>query len=152
MKPLKNMEKYEIYRAMNANLSKAMKAGYYYEAIFIEYAILEDRCTSLLKHAGVMYMDSKGFDLSLATKINKIRSNKNFASHFVRQRIPHKLLDEIETWKRERDRLIHALAKIKYDDEAIKIVATNGQLLVRTFSGKVKGVNEYFDKQFNGIN
>ena len=75
MKPLKNMEKYEIYRAMNANLSKAMKAGYYYEAIFIEYAILEDRCTSLLKHAGVMYMDSKGFDLSLATKINKIRSN-----------------------------------------------------------------------------
>ena len=146
MKPLKNMEKYEIYRAMNGNLSKAMKAGYYYEAIFIEYAILEDRCTSLLKHAGSKYIDGKGFELKLSTKINKLRSNSSFTEHYVRQRITLKLLDEIEAWKRERDKLIHALAKIKYDDESTRDVAIKGQNLVRIFSSKVKNVNNYFDK------
>lgn len=38
-----NIEKYEAYKAMKSNLTKAMKAGFYYQAIFIEYAIIEDR-------------------------------------------------------------------------------------------------------------
>ena len=53
--PEKNMEKYEVYKSMNENLSKAMRAGFYYQAIFIEYAIIEDRCSSVLRHAGVPY-------------------------------------------------------------------------------------------------
>lgn len=44
----KNMEKYQAYKSMNENLSKAMRSEFYYQAIFIEYAIIEDRCTSAL--------------------------------------------------------------------------------------------------------
>ena len=44
MSDSKNTEKYETYKKMKADLSKSMKSGFYYEAIFIEYAIMEDRC------------------------------------------------------------------------------------------------------------
>ena len=35
-----NYEKYDIYKAMKISLKKSMSAGFYYEAIFIEYAII----------------------------------------------------------------------------------------------------------------
>ena len=65
----KNIEKYEVYRAMMENLSKAMRSEFYYQAIFIEYAIIEDRCLSALKHSGVKYLDSNGHEIKLAEKI-----------------------------------------------------------------------------------
>ena len=40
-----NYEKQEIYKSIKANLKKAMTSGFYYQAIFIEYAIVEDRCS-----------------------------------------------------------------------------------------------------------
>ena len=142
----KNMEKYEAYRSMKENLSKAIKSEFYYQAIFIEYAILEDRCTSALKHAGVEYINNKGFEIKLSTKINKLKGNPAFLIPFVRQRITIELLDEIEEWKRQRDRLIHALAKIPYNHEEIKYIALRGQELVRIFSNKVQSVNNYYNK------
>ncbi len=36
----KNMQKYEIYKTMHGKLKRALNAGFYYEAIFLEYAIL----------------------------------------------------------------------------------------------------------------
>lgn len=47
-----NQQKYENYREQMSRLSKAMKAEFYLEAIFIEYAIMEDRLESALRHAG----------------------------------------------------------------------------------------------------
>lgn len=69
----KNNEKYEAYKAMKMNLNKAMKSGFYYQAIFIEYAIIEDRCLSALKHAGVKYVDS----CYLSSKYAHFLWNKN---------------------------------------------------------------------------
>ncbi len=146
----KNMEKYEAYRSMTENLSKALKAEFYYQAIFIEYAILEDRCTSALKHAGITYINDKGFEIKLSTKINRLKDNPAFSVPFVRQRISLKLLEDIEEWKRQRDRLIHALARIPYNHEEIKKTALHGQELVRILSNKVKSVNNYYDKLRKG--
>ena len=145
----KNMEKYEIYKSMRENLSKAMRAEFYYQAIFIEYAIIEDRCLSVLKHAGIKYVDSKGHELKLSEKLKKMRGNPAFCNSFVRQRISFELIDDIIRWKQERDRLIHALAKIPYDHESVKEVAVDGQNLVKVLNSKVKSVNRYFDKGDN---
>lgn len=142
----KNMEKYEVYKSMNENLSKAMRSEFYYQAIFIEYAIIEDRCTSVLRHAGVKYQDSKGHEIKLSQKLTKMRSNPAFVVPYVRQRITLELLDEITDWKRERDQLIHALARIPYDHESVKEVAAKGQELVRILCNKVKSVNNYHNK------
>ena len=48
-----NTQKYETYKSINESLSKALKYGFYYEAIFLEYAIVEDRLASVLKYAGI---------------------------------------------------------------------------------------------------
>ena len=143
----KNMEKYQAYKSMNENLSKAMRSEFYYQAIFIEYAIIEDRCTSALKYAGVKHLDNKGNELMLSRKIEKMRGNPSFTEPFVRQRITIQLLDEITEWKRQRDRLIHALAKIPYDYEEVQAIAVRGQELVRILSNKVASVNNYHKKQ-----
>ena len=140
------MEKYQTYRSMNENLSKAMRAEFYYQAIFIEYAIIEDRCTSVLKHAGVKYLDSKGQEIKLSQKLTKMRDNPAFYTPYIRQRITLELLEEITVWKRERDQLIHALAKIPYDHESVKATAITGQVLVKILSSKVRSVNAYHDK------
>ena len=81
------MEKYEVYKSMNENLTKAMRSGFYYQAIFIEYAIIEDRCTSALKYAGVKYLDRKGRDISISQKLKEMRNNTAFQVPYIRQRI-----------------------------------------------------------------
>lgn len=146
MDDTKNIEKYEVYKSMMYNLSRAMRHEFYYQAIFIEYAIIEDRCASILRHAGVKYTDSKGHELKISEKLKKMRGNPAFDMPYVRQRISIELLDQITAWKRERDELIHALAKIPYDHESVKAVAVRGQELVRVLSNKVKSVNYYYSR------
>lgn len=146
MEQEKNMEKYEAYRSMMINLSKAMRLGFYYEAIFIEYAVIEDRCASALRHAGVKYKDSKEREIKLSQKLDKMRSHRAFVIPYVRKRITLELLDQITDWKRERDSLIHALARISYNPESVKAIAENGQELVRILDNKVKSVNSYYKK------
>ena len=146
---IKNTEKYEAYKAMKINLTKAMKSGFYYQAIFIEYAIIEDRTLSILKHAGVKCTDKRGWELKLSSKLNKMKNNSAFTNAFVRKRISLDLIESVENWKRDRDRLIHALARIPYDNEQVKEVAERGQELVRVLDNKAKSVNRYYNKLHN---
>ncbi len=143
----KNYEKQEIYSSMKRNLSKAIQAGFYYEAIFIEYAIIEDRCTSLLKHANIRWVESNGNELKLSTKLNKLRSNPKFVLPYVRKRLPLDFIDRIDSWKKQRDRFIHDLAKIPYDDDNVKQVAMDGNEIVRILDNKSRSVNRFYDKQ-----
>ena len=46
------MIKYENYKEQMKRLKAAMANRFYLEAIFIEYAILEDRLESALRHSG----------------------------------------------------------------------------------------------------
>lgn len=142
-----NYEKYDIYKSMKINLKKAITSGFYYEAIFIEYAIIEDRCCSLLRHAGVKYLDSKGHEIKLSDKLKKLRGNPAFDNNHVRKRLTLEFLHDIEDWKRNRDQLIHALAKVPYDNERVKEIALTGQEIVRVLDNKTKSLNKYFDKK-----
>ena len=45
---------------------------------------------------------------------------------------------------RERDELIHALAKIFYDYHAVKYIAVEGLRIVKVLNGKVRSVNNYY--------
>ena len=47
-----NQQKYENYRVQSRRLASALRSGFYLEAVFIEYAIIEDRLESALTHAG----------------------------------------------------------------------------------------------------
>ena len=143
----KNMAKYEIYKTMYENLTKAMKHGFYYEAIFIEYAILEDRTTSILSHAGQSTTDRSGHPLKLSKKIGILKSKEPFTSTYIRKRLAYELLDDVDTWRDARNALIHDLANTPYDSAHVKTIAEEGELLCKTFSNKSKNVNRYFDSQ-----
>ena len=49
-----NMEKYNSYTVLTNKYKEAMKHGFYYEAIFISYAMMEDRLMSFLDKAGIV--------------------------------------------------------------------------------------------------
>lgn len=61
-----NLEKFEVYKAQLARYKLAFDQGFYLEAIFILYAMLEDRLAAVLFHAG----------LTNSVR-SKITSNKN---------------------------------------------------------------------------
>ena len=142
----KNMEKYEIYKQLSSDLTKAMKQGFYYEAIFIEYTILEDRLASVLKYARVLTMEKAG-NQNIAKKINDIRKSKEFSSKFVRERLSFELLDSITAWKDKRNRLIHNLANIPYDAAAVREVAEEGYEIVKVVKNKSDSVINRFKKE-----
>ena len=48
-------KKYLNYKEQMVRLKKAMAAQFFLEAIFIEYAVMEDRLESILRHSGVFY-------------------------------------------------------------------------------------------------
>ena len=49
--PITNQQKYENYTEQFRRLKKALANGFNLEAMFIEYAIIEDRTESILRHA-----------------------------------------------------------------------------------------------------
>ena len=142
-----NMEKYDNYRYLKADLKKAMNAGFYYQAIFIEYAIAEDRCCSALIYAGVKHLNKRGFELKLSEKIRKLREHSAFTAKYPRKRLPPAFLDELIEWKRERDALVHDLVNRPYNDDALREIAERGKTLTDQLSNRVRSVNEYHKKQ-----
>ena len=74
-----NMEKYENYREQMGRLKKAIEAKFFLEAIFIEYAVMEDRLTSILIHAG-HWTSPPDEHVTIQKKlhlVDKLRENKN---------------------------------------------------------------------------
>ena len=62
-----NKEKGNTYKNMFARYKKAIKNEFYFEAIFIDYAMLEDRLTSFLKYLGIVI-----------PSIDRLRINDNY--------------------------------------------------------------------------
>lgn len=85
--PVETMqEKYETYRAEMARLKGALQQGFYFEAMLIEYALLEDRLRSFVYHAGLL-QNRKASHL-LPGK-NAVRKDFN------------KIAQRVKTWKLE---------------------------------------------------
>lgn len=49
-----NMEKYINYRELKGRQSAAIENGFYFEALLIDYALIEDRMQSYLYHLGIL--------------------------------------------------------------------------------------------------
>ena len=147
-----NSKKKEKYAILMGKLKKATDNEYYYEAIFLEYAILEDRMESLLKHANLKYKEKDGKAYKLMKKINKIKSCKEFKDKYIEKHIPNELLDKIIDWKRNRDKLMHNCIELEYENNQIKDVALYGECLIKRLNTKTKLVNKDLDKSLASIN
>ena len=141
-----NIEKKEKYADLMIKLNKATNEEYYYEAIFIEYAIIEDRLEALLKYAELKYKQDNGTNIDIQKKINKIQNDAKFKDSYIKKHITPKILNEIQLWKNERNRLIHNLVNAKYDNQEIKNIALKGECLAKKISNKSTLIKRYFQK------
>lgn len=137
---MNNKDKNKIYSELMSKLKKSMSNEFYYEAIFVEYAILEDRTSSLLKHANRKYNN-----LTLNEKLSRIKSLSIFKDKYCLKHLTLDLIDRLYKWKNQRNKLIHDLIKSSYDNLDIKEAAEEGYELVKKFNGKTTLVNKYLD-------
>ena len=82
-----NQQKYENYHEQCKRLNKALAAGFNLEAMFIEYALMEDRTESILRHADKWdaYIKSlRGGNCTINTKLRyimKLAENRTSLLH-----------------------------------------------------------------------
>lgn len=129
-----NQIKYENYREQFKRLDKALNNKFYLEAMFIAYAIIEDRTESILSYEG-NEIKSKGF-VSVDQKLKKIRKLAEKDSSLLEKYFSDGLIDEILDWKKDRNTLIHALMKQSLTTEDLQTVALNGKRLTRILANK----------------
>ena len=133
MDKTENQLKYENYREQFKRLNNALNNGFNLEAMFIEYAIMEDRTESILLHSDQWedYLRSRrGQRPTIDSKIRYIKKRAEEKKSLLNKYFSDDFLDQILTWKDERNRLIHALLKQQLEHNEISLLAAQGKQLV----------------------
>lgn len=129
-----NKVKYSNYQEQYKRLEKALKSQFYLEAIFIEYAIIEDRTESILKYENNT-INSNNF-VSLDRKISKIKTISREKKSLPARYFNEAFLDSILLWKNERNRMIHALMKQSLTADDLESLAMQGKNIARALCTK----------------
>ena len=89
------MEKYNSYTALTKKYKEAMKYGFYYEAIFISYAMMEDRLMSFLDKAGVVTLKNVKLTKRAAPFVKYLLNKKSVTIRNIstKMEITQKLLE-----------------------------------------------------------
>ena len=149
-KAIDNQQKYENYAEQFRRLNKALANGFNLEAMFIAYAVLEDRTESVLRHGG--YWDSylkkrKGKDPTINSKITYIQGKANSGDKLMHKYFSDDLLERILVWKDERNRLIHALLQQQLEHNEVSKIAAEGAVLVKTLRSRASSYNRAVEKE-----
>lgn len=144
-----NRLKYENYKEQFKRLNRALANGFNLEAMFIEYAIMEDRTESILRHAALWdaYIKSrKGRGATIDSKIRYIQKRAENKKDLLHKYFAGDLLDLILAWKEDRNRLIHALLKQQFAHNEISELAIRGNELVKTLRSRSGSYNRAAEK------
>lgn len=135
MEQATNLQKYSNYKEQMGRLKKAMTQGFYLEAIFIEYAIMEDRLESILRHSGQWNPKPNEF-WSIDRKLKKVEKLAEQKKSLQQKYFAKELTEGIRQWKDQRNSLIHALLKQTLHTENLRQHAEVGQTLTKTLCSK----------------
>ena len=117
--------------------------------MFIEYAIMEDRTESVLRHGGwwESYIKSrKGHAPNIDSKIRYIRKIAENRTDIMHRYFSDDLLDCILAWKDERNRMIHALLKQQLVSGEVAALAVQGNTLARTLRSRAGSYNRAVER------
>ena len=150
---ISNWEKQWNYIIQFQRLKRAMKNHFYLEAIFIEYAIIEDRTTSILAYEG--NNRRKCDNMSLHKKLNKIKNCANYSTplrpwigRYFSDDNSNKLIDRIIDWKNyQRNRPTHRLMKILVTTEELRNYAENGKALCKELSNRANNYKRMVERK-----
>ena len=143
-------QKYENYREQFKRLNKALSNGFNLEAVFIEYAIMEDRTESILRHAekwDAYIRSRKGREPNIDSKvkyIKKLAENKNDELH---RYFSDDLLERTLAWKDERNRMIHALLVQQLEHNQVSDLANQGNDIVKILRNRAGSYTRSIDKK-----
>ena len=139
-----NQQKRYNYAEQMQRLSRALRNNFYLEAVFIEYAIIEDRLESALRHAGAFNPNKQK---TITAKLNKLEKICEEKSGLAQKNFSPELLASLRSWKDGRNPLIHELMKQKLSTEGLKEFALEGCQLVKTLKSKVGCFNRSIDRR-----
>lgn len=140
-------KKREKYSDLMLKLKNSVEEKFYYESIFIIYAILEDRTESLLKHAHINISKNDNQKLSLSEKLDKIRSCEPFQDEYIKKHLTSEMINQIYEWKNKRNLLMHNLINLEYCNSEIEELALDGYELTKKLNNKSTIVNKYNDNK-----
>ena len=147
-------EKYENYKEQFSRLSKALRNEFYLEAIFIEYAILEDRTEAILRHSGLWdaYMKTrKGHMPSIDSKLMFIHKHAQNRKHLLSRYFADDLMLQLRAWKNQRNPLIHDLLNQKLEPGALQDLALRGNELIKILRTRTTNHNRAVARQDAGM-
>ena len=143
MNNISNTQKYENYKAQNIRLNRAIREHFYLEALFIEYAIIEDRCESILTHAGVFRPDKHDTITKKLRRLEALTQSDKLAKKYV----PADLITSIFDWKEKRNKYIHDLMKQVFTSEELEGIVLEGQAIVKKLSSKSTSYKRALERQ-----
>ena len=147
---ISNEQKQANYTEQFRRLKLALKNGFNLEAMFIEYAILEDRTESILLHADLWdaYIKSrKGREPNIDSKIKYIQKRAENKKDPLHKYFADDLLDRVLAWKEERNRMIHALLKQQLTEEDVTRITSEGNDLVRALRSRASAYNKALERR-----
>ena len=112
MEKTENQLKYENYKEQMKRLNSALAHGFNLEAMFIEYAIMEDRTESILRHADKWdaYMKKQnGRDPTINSKVKYIQKLADFNNDLLHKYFSDDLLDRDVVLLRQQEELREGL-------------------------------------------
>ena len=139
-----NQLKYENYSEQMRRLKIALHRGFFLEAIFIEYAIVEDRLESALRHADAFNPNKQKTITSKLTKIGKLCENKK---SLACKYFSPELLTAVRQWKDRRNPLVHELMRRRVTTEDLEAFAIEGESLVKTLKSRVGSFNRASERE-----
>ncbi len=138
-----NIQKYANYKEQMTRLKRALNAQFYLEAISIEYAIIEDRIESALRHAGTFRPDKHNM---LNKKLNRLAEMRRNSKTLANKYFSEELIQEVHSWKNERNPMTHALLNLQLHTEDLREVAERGEKLLKKVNSKVSLYNRALDR------
>lgn len=137
-------KKYLNYKEQMVRLKKAMAAQFFLEAIFIEYAVMEDRLESILRHSGVFNPKRHNIIKPKLGRVDELRREKKSLLH---RSFSDELIEGIYQWLDARNQLIHALMKQDLHTEDLQKIALEGQQIVKQLNSKATNYRKALERQ-----
>ena len=142
-----NLQKQLNYREQFKRLDKALNNNFYLEALFIEYAIMEDRTESILRYEGNEIKVKEGSFISINRKLDKIKKIAEQRKSLPERYFSDNLIECIQLWKDERNRMIHALMKQSLTTEELTELALEGKILCRQLCNKANNYKRAVERR-----
>ncbi len=145
------MDKTQLYKDLYSRMELSLEKQFYMEACWIQYAIIEDRFNSVIRHAypekGQQLLQSlRGLDKKLELIIRKIHPN----DHDCLKTVHKSLLEKIKKWKDKRNTLMHEItesADIASVQKKLEKLAPEGKKLTSDLTNRVRKYKESVKKR-----